>query len=247
MTAPQPIVALIAAAGVGARASGSMAGEAIRPKQYRLLANRTMLEHTVRAFNDTARVDAIVVLVSEGDGWIDRVQLGADASLIRCGGETRAHTVLNALKELRRRYKENAWILVHDAARCCITPALIDSLIDACVNDAVGGLLAVPASDTLKRASESSIESEGARSGETMDRRTIWQAQTPQMFRLGALHDALHHVDLSTVTDEASAMELAGHAPKLVLGARSNLKVTYPEDFIVAEAILCHAAQSRPG
>jgi 2-C-methyl-D-erythritol 4-phosphate cytidylyltransferase len=233
-SAPQ-VLALIPAAGVGARAGGAT------PKQYQLIAGASVLEHTLRAFAACARVQKTVVAVSANDGWINAVSKSETTEIVRCGGATRAHTVRNALVELRRRYDPQTWVLVHDAARCCITPTLIDALIDACIDDPVGGLLALPASDTLKRASH------GPRSGETIDRSEVWAAQTPQLFHLGALSDALSGGDLSAITDEASAMERAGLAPKLVLGASTNLKVTYPEDFMLAEAILCHAAQSRPG
>jgi 2-C-methyl-D-erythritol 4-phosphate cytidylyltransferase len=233
-SAPQ-VLALIPAAGVGARAGGAT------PKQYQSIASASVLAHTLRAFAACPRVHGTYVAVSADDGWIDAISKSETIHVLRCGGATRAHTVRNALLEMRRNHDAHTWVLVHDAARCCITPALIDSLIDACIDDPVGGLLALPASDTLKRASH------GPRSGETIDRSEVWAAQTPQLFHLGALSDALSGGDLSAITDEASAMERAGLAPKLVLGASTNLKVTYPEDFMLAEAILCHAAQSRPG
>ena len=157
------------------------------------------------------------------------------------GGESRAETVRKTLAALRTEFADDTWVLVHDAARCCVSAALIERLINACEDDVCGGLLALPAPDTLKQSDGN------ARSAKTIDRSQVWYAQTPQMFRLGALFSALSIADLATITDEASAMERAGFTPKLVLGATTNLKVTYPEDFMVAEAILCHAAQSRPG
>jgi 2-C-methyl-D-erythritol 4-phosphate cytidylyltransferase len=229
------ILALIPAAGVGARAG------AATPKQYQSIAGASVLEHTLRAFAACERVQKTYVAVSADDGWINALEKSDLTQILRCGGATRALTVHNALAELSGTYDAQTWVLVHDAARCCITPRLIDALIDGCLDDPVGGLLALPTSDTLKRSSP------GPRSAETIDRSKVWAAQTPQMFHLGALHDALQAGDLAAITDEASAMERAGLAPKLVLGASTNLKVTYPEDFMLADAILCHAAQSRPG
>jgi 2-C-methyl-D-erythritol 4-phosphate cytidylyltransferase len=122
------------------------------------------------------------------------------------------------------------WVLVHDAARCLITPEQIDALIDACVNDPVGGLLALKLPDTLKREA-------GGRVAETVDRHDKWLAQTPQMFRLGPLMAALQAAG-DAVTDESSAMEFVGQAPLLVEGSAQNFKVTYPQDFALAQAVL---------
>ncbi len=238
MKAAPQVLALIAAAGVGARAG------AATPKQYQRIAGATVLEHTLRAFANCERISHTFVAVSAQDAWIESIAMSPSSTVLRCGGASRALSVRNALAELRQSHEPQTWVLVHDAARCCITPALINKLIDACLDDPVGGLLAMPASDTLKRANVDMHAN--ARSGETLDRSEIWAAQTPQMFRLGALFGALSAAEGARVTDEASAMEQTGLAPKMVLGASTNLKVTYAEDFIVAEAILCHAAQSRP-
>jgi 2-C-methyl-D-erythritol 4-phosphate cytidylyltransferase len=130
--------------------------------------------------------------------------------------------------------RDSDWVLVHDAARCLITPALVDTLIDACMNDPVGGLLALPMPDTLKRAV-------GGRVASTVPREDKWLAQTPQMFRLGALHNALFAqaaTAFAGVTDEASAVEMAGLQPLLVAGSAHNFKVTYPADFVLAQAVL---------
>ena len=237
MSAPH-FVALICAAGVGARAGGDT------PKQYKVFAGAPLIAHTIGAMGQHPRVARIVVAISETDGWMTEIsekETSARLQILRTGGASRAETVRNTLVALRAEFGDETWVLVHDAARCCITPALIDRLIVACERDACGGLLALPAPDTLK---QSNLEN---RSVSTIDRSHVWYAQTPQMFRLGELLDALSTADLATVTDEASAMEQAGFSPKLVLGAPTNLKVTYPEDFLLAEAILCHAAQSRPG
>ena len=124
----------------------------------------------------------------------------------------------------------NDWVLVHDAARCLVTPQLVNSLIDACLDDSVGGLLALPLPDTLKQAREGRVTA-------TVMRDDKWLAQTPQMFRLGELRQALE-VAGAAVTDESSAMEMAGKHPRLVTGSAQNFKVTYPQDFLLAQAIL---------
>ncbi len=224
------IVALIPAAGVGARAGGKI------PKQYQQIAGAPMIVHTILALKKIARIVEIIVVVSPEDAYADQL-ITADAgiTIIRVGGATRAETVRNGLSNLRRRYEARDWVLVHDAARCCVPPTRVDALIDACTDHEVGGLLAIPVADTLKRAAGDGCVTE------TVDRRALWQAQTPQMFRLGMLQDALATVKLAEVTDEASAIEQAGFAPKIVLGASRNLKVTFPDDFAIAEALLQQA------
>ena len=153
-----------------------------------------------------------------------------------CGGATRAESVFNGLQRLLAEgARPTDWVLVHDAARCLVTPAQIGALIDACLPDAVGGLLALPLPDTLKQAGAD------GRVDATIDRAHKWLAQTPQMFRIGLLRDALaaHAAGgFAGITDEASAIELAGLAPLLVPGSAQNFKVTYPEDFALAEAVL---------
>ena len=159
---------------------------------------------------------------------------GARLEPLYCGGETRRDSVYNGLVAAMAAVAADDWVLVHDAARCLVTPAQIDALIDACRDDAVGGLLALPLADTLKRA-------EDGRVAATLDRGDKWLAQTPQMFRIGPLAAALRlalQADAAAITDEASAMEAAGLQPLLVRGSAQNFKVTYPEDFALAEAIL---------
>ncbi|MDB5816424.1 MAG: 2-C-methyl-D-erythritol 4-phosphate cytidylyltransferase [Rhizobacter sp.] len=147
------------------------------------------------------------------------------------GGATRAQTVANGLKVLvERGARPIDWVLVHDAARCLVRPEWIDALIDACLDDEVGGLLAMPLPDTLKSEHEGRVLA-------TLDRKGKWAAQTPQMFRLGMLADALAAAGAS-ITDEASAIEAAGHAPKLVPGSLENFKITWPADFALAERLL---------
>ncbi|MBQ0132269.1 MAG: 2-C-methyl-D-erythritol 4-phosphate cytidylyltransferase, partial [Comamonas sp.] len=151
------------------------------------------------------------------------------------GGATRADTVIGGLKALLARgAAQHDWVLVHDAARCLVTAAQIHQLIEECEHDSVGGLLAHKLPDTLKTAVTGAT---GVRVASTVDRSDKWLAQTPQMFRLGVLLDALNRMG-AAATDEASAMEAMGHRPKLVPGGAQNFKVTYPDDFALAEAVL---------
>lgn len=222
---------------VAAPAAGTAPAPSL-PKQYHLVAGQPMVLHTLAAFSGVSRLLGTLVAVAAGDHFLDAY---AHPSFFRveCGGPTRADTVLGGLKALLARGAQpQDWVLVHDAARCLITSAQIDTLIDTCATDGVGGLLAHKLADTLK----TSIDGPGGvRVATTVDRSDKWLAQTPQMFRLGALQAALQAraaTGFSGVTDEASAMELAGHAPRLVPGSAQNFKVTYPEDFALAEAIL---------
>lgn len=224
---------LIPCAGVGSRA-GTAA-----PKQYQSVAGQPLVLHTLAAFNAVQRVAQTLVVVTEGDGFLDSLDpawRGRWRS-VACGGRTRADTVVNGLAALQSAgAAATDWVLVHDAARCLVTPELIDRLIDACLGDAVGGLLAHPVADTLKLA-------RGRRVAETTDRQGRWLAQTPQMFRIGTLREALAAAG-GQVTDEASAIERAGLAPLLVPGSAQNFKVTYSEDFLLAQAVLL--ARYRP-
>lgn len=221
--------ALIPCAGAGLRAGGDT------PKQYQAIAGKAMVLHTLDAF---AKVDCIaktVVVVSPDD--VTFRAFNVDIDVLHCGGLTRADTVKNGLQAmLDIGCSSTDWVLVHDAARCLITPEQINHLIDECQHDPVGGLLACPVTDTLK----SSDGSSNTRVGGTVDRAGKWAAQTPQMFRIGSLQAALNkasQVDIA-VTDDASAMEAIGLQPKLVKASGQNFKVTYPEDLALAEAIL---------
>lgn len=219
--------ALIPAAGGGARMAASC------PKQYLPLAGKPMIRHTVEALCAVTTIDRVCVVLApddvfwDGYDWID---LATRVSILRCGGETRAESVTNGLRAMRDMAQADDWILVHDAARCCLARTHIENLIDEVGEDPVGGLLAVPLADTLKRAQE------GGRVGSTVPREGLWQAQTPQMFRYGLLLDALEYAP--AVTDEASAIEALGLHPRLVAADATNLKVTYPLDLQLAEWIL---------
>ncbi len=222
--------ALIPSAGSGSRLPGDM------PKQYRRLLGEAVVQHTVRAFLQTARIASVSVVVQAGDDWA-ALSLRPDPRLHRVprGGATRAHSVLGGLEALLEAgARPDDWALVHDAARCCITPELIDRLIDACLEDEVGGLLALPLPDTLKAADSA------GRVARTEPREGRWLAQTPQMFRIGALREALRAVlaDHVSPTDEAGAMERQGAHPLLVAGASWNFKITYPQDLELAQALL---------
>lgn len=222
--------ALIPCAGSGARSG------AVGPKQYFPLAGQPLVRHTLAAFANVARLAATAVIVSPGDRQL--ADLDAPFLVADCGGTTRAETVFNGLNYLLEQGGQaQDWVLVHDAARCLIEPGWINALIDACLHDPVGGLLAHPVADTLKSGSE-------GRAVATVDRRHLWQAQTPQMFRLGELRVALLAAG-AQVTDEASAMEFMGLSPRLVPGSARNIKVTYPDDFALAEALLGLAAQRK--
>lgn len=230
MTAAPParFFALVPCAGVGVRAA--VGG----PKQYAPLAGRAMVAHTLDALGGVNRLDATLVVLAPDDDRFDAAvpgYAGPRTWVARCGGDTRALTVANGLMELAARgVRPHDWVLVHDAARCLVRPAWIEHLIDACAGDAVGGLLALPVADTLK-------QSRGDRAVATIDRSHTWAAQTPQMFRLGLLQRALAAAG-AAVTDDASAVEALGLQPKLVQGDRENLKLTWPDDFVLAERVL---------
>ena len=242
---PARVFILIPCAGQGARAGlPDIHGVAGLPKQYQPIAGTPMIIHTVEAFRALGSALAgLWLVISPDDGDFEDVFPGFNAEgehLLRAGGATRSATVQNGLHALLNTpgaAQANDWVLVHDAARCLITPEQIEALIAACRDDAVGGLLAQPLADTLK--SEQRNDS-GARVSATLDRAGKWLAQTPQMFRIGALLQALEQAAQSglAVTDESSAMEAWGLSPKLVRGSAQNIKITYPEDFALAEAIL---------
>lgn len=213
---------VIPAAGIGAR----MAAD--RPKQYLQVAGRSILEHTLQRFLDHPALRGVVVSLAADDPYWSVLAVASDPRIRRAaGGRERADSVLAGLETLKNEgAADDDWVLVHDAARPNLAQEDLQRLLDSLADDPVGGLLAVPARDTLKRAGAD------GRVQETVDRSVIWQAYTPQMFRLGALRQALAQALRAQVaiTDEASAMEWAGLAPRLVEGRADNLKVTRPED-----------------
>ncbi|MFT5533500.1 MAG: 2-C-methyl-D-erythritol 4-phosphate cytidylyltransferase [Burkholderiaceae bacterium] len=225
MTSPRRY-ALIPAAGVGARMGGS------HPKQYLQLGALPMLRHVLDTFARAPMIAHSYLVVGPDDGYIDSLLVDAPhlqdrVTLLRVGGATRQQSVLNGLHALQA--DADDWILVHDAARPGLTVAMIDQLIAAVGDDRVGGLLALPVADTLKR-------SDGERVAQTVSRSGLWAAQTPQMFRFGLLTTALEQA--RDVTDEASAIEALGLQPLLVAGSTLNFKVTRPDDAALATLIL---------
>lgn len=212
------IVAVIPASGVGSRMNVAI------PKQYLLLQGKTILEHTLQLFLDHEQVEKVVVAVSQTDPYYQQIALLKHPKIeIVFGGETRADSVFNALQVLEK----ETWALVHDAARPCLKRSDLDKLLQTETD--VGAILAVKAIDTMKRAN-------GLQIVHTEDRETLWHALTPQFFPVGLLRDALSTAfhKQQTVTDEASAMELAGFSPLLVAGRSDNLKITRPEDLALA-------------
>lgn len=221
--------ALVPCAGTGTRAGGE------GPKQYRMLAGRPLVAHTLTALAAVRRLAATLVVLAPDDAGFDAALPGFEGArgwVVRRGGATRAASVAAGLDELAARgAAADDWVLVHDAARCLLRPEWVDALIDACVGDAVGGLLAQPLADTLKQAGAD------GRVAATVDRSGKWAAQTPQMFRLGLLRRALAAAGPG-VTDEAAAVESLGLAPRLVAAPLENFKLTWPEDFELAERLL---------
>jgi 2-C-methyl-D-erythritol 4-phosphate cytidylyltransferase len=224
-------IALIPAAGQGARFGGA------GPKQYAMLLGRPMLYHATAALAQAPEIEAVFVVLARDDAIWDRndwspfaPKLGA----LYCGGASRAQSVLNGLEAVEDEVKPDGWVLVHDAARPCLAQPLIAKLVRELHKDPVGGLLALPVADTLKRArNDGRIEC-------TVDRDRLWQAQTPQMFRCQTLLQALRAA--GSPTDEAAAIEGLGLRPKLVTSDPRNIKVTHAEDLRMAELILRNAA-----
>ena len=222
---------LIPCGGSGSRASTKV-GDV--PKQYHVIAGKPMVMHTLAAFEHNKRLAGGLVVISKEDDHLPELLKAIENTIFSIApqaGNTRSATVFNGLKALKDiGASDTDWVLVHDAARCLITPELINKLIDACEQDAVGGLLALPLPDTLKMGMTGRVAA-------TLDRSDKWLAQTPQMFRIGTLREALVMTG-ERVTDESSAIEAMGLSPKLVPGSAQNFKVTYPEDFALAQAVL---------
>jgi 2-C-methyl-D-erythritol 4-phosphate cytidylyltransferase len=231
---PARYVALVPAAGGGSRFGGTL------PKQYADLAGQPLLARTLDALAGPLDLDVTFVALAPDDELFDaRVPRRIGVETLHCGGATRAETVANALHALSGRCDEDDWVLVHDAARPCVPAAALRRLVAELADDAVGGVLAVPVADTLKREDRAIP----ARVLRTEERAGLWQAQTPQMFRYGVLRAAFARPGALAVTDEAQAVELlaatgACSAPWLVEGSALNVKVTYPADLALAAAIL---------
>jgi 2-C-methyl-D-erythritol 4-phosphate cytidylyltransferase len=221
--------AVLPAAGVGRRMGSRV------PKQYMDLAGRAVIDHALDLFVVDTRIQGIVVALDPADGYWGSTAYADHPKVTRAdGGAERCHSVLNALDALGARARAEDWVLVHDAARPCLRPADLDLLIETLLDDEVGGLLGIPVRDTMKRAEAMD------RVGATVDRAALWHAFTPQMFRLGRLHAALSDALAADhmVTDDASAMERAGQAPRLVEGHADNIKITRAEDLPLARFYL---------
>jgi len=219
--------AIVPAAGSGSRFGSE------KPKQYLSLLGRPLLHHTLAALAACPEIDRVWVVLAPDDCEWDRYdwsELGPKLETLRCGGATRADSVGNGLRAAAMVAGDDDWILVHDAARPCLSQEMLAALLAELADDEVGGLLAVPVADTLKRAGD------GQRVAATEARDGLWQAQTPQMFRYGLLREALEKC--RAVTDEAGAIEALGLRPRLVRADSTNLKVTYPADLVLAALIL---------
>ena len=238
MTDTARLIAVVPAAGGGSRFGGTA------PKQYADLAGRPLLARTLERLAQAIAPAPIVVAIAPGDTCYDAL-IGSPPGVeaLRCGGETRAQTVANAVAALGARCRDDDWILVHDAARPCVPADAVLRLTAELARDAVGGLLAVPVADTLKRGDGAAPE----RVLRTEERAGLWQAQTPQMFRLGVLRRAFALPGALAATDEAQAIEAlavtgACAPPRLVSGSAQNVKITYPADLALAAAILASQA-----
>jgi 2-C-methyl-D-erythritol 4-phosphate cytidylyltransferase len=212
------------------------------PKQYQTVGRHPMLRYSLAAFDACSEFSRTLVVLAPNDHHFDdRRFAGLRFAVQRCGGATRQESVFNGLSALAGfGARDDDWVLVHDAARPGITPAMIRALVAALKDDPVGGILALPVADTLKRIEAAGVAHEEGRIARTESRDGLWQAQTPQMFRIGMLRDAITRArqDGHDLTDEASAIEWIGHAPRLIQGSLGNFKVTYPEDFALASAML---------
>lgn len=229
MNAAQKCWAVIPAAGIGQRVGAS------EPKQYLQIGDKTVLQHALSNFVDNDRIAGLVVSLNSNDQAYATLDICSENTPIYTvtGGDSRAESVLNALNFLDDIAGEQDFVLVHDAARPCLKRLDLDKLIDCCLQDEVGGILAAPVSDTIKKVSSDRIVG-------TLDRDQIWRALTPQMFRFGLLKQALTSAINNSVliTDEASAIENAGYNPVIVEGCEQNIKITHSSDLKIAEIFL---------
>jgi 2-C-methyl-D-erythritol 4-phosphate cytidylyltransferase len=222
-------IALIPAAGKGTRIGEST------PKQYVLLNGKPMLHYPLQTLCSMAAIDHVYVVIDSRDQfWSqhDWPHFNGKLSVLRCGGASRAQSVLNGLDAIARNVSDETWVLVHDAARPGLQSDDVTKLISALQQDEVGGLLALPLPDTLKQGDAAQ------RVSKTLPRDHLWLAQTPQMFRYALLKRALNALPADAVTDEAQAIEALGLQPKLVAGSAANFKVTYPGDIAPMQKIL---------
>ena len=212
---------VIPAAGIGSRFASDI------PKQYATFAGHTVIEHTLRCLLECDFIKTIVVALSPDDWHWQQLSITDKRIVTVTGGQTRAQSVLNGLIHLNQTEAVEQWVMVHDACRPYITREAIIRLVNTVSDDDVGGLLAIPSTDTLKQV-------EAGRVVKTIPRDSVWRAQTPQLFRLGVLHEAITIAltNNQAITDEANAIELIGMSPMIVEGNISNIKVTYVEDLV---------------
>lgn len=226
---------MIPAAGVGVRYGGAVL------KQYLPVCGKAVLAHSIRAFQFHPMIVSITVVLAEGDQLFESA-VGPLAAAVKTvtGGDTRAQSVRNGLQFIADNYSDSDWVLVHDAARPCLSASRLEKFLEQGLESPDGAILAVPVSDTLKRAGEVQKISE------TVDRSGLWAAQTPQMFRVGVLAEAIDAAREQgcELTDEASAMEFAGASPLLVMGSSANIKITHASDLAIAEALMSRKEQS---
>jgi 2-C-methyl-D-erythritol 4-phosphate cytidylyltransferase len=237
---PVRLHALIPAAGSGIRAGGDI------PKQYRLVAGKPILYYAIGVLARAPEIANVFVVLAAGDerfAQCGTADFGDKVTPLFCGGNERRDSVYNGLVAMAGAVDEDDWVLVHDAARPLLPADALSRLIAEAGSDEVGGLLAIPVADTLKRAHiEGAGRNDPVRVATTERRERMWQAQTPQMFRYGVLLAALGSAGAAGLTDEASAIERMGLSPRLVLGASRNIKLTWPDDLVIAEALLARQA-----
>ena len=236
MNKKQKIWVVIPAAGVGKRMGSDT------PKQYLELNNKTIIEHTLSIFDKHDSISEVVVAISEGDEYWPSLNIHLSKPLhVADGGKERCDSVLNGLKLLEGKAMDDDWVLVHDAARPCLRDEDLTLLLNTLDEHEVGGVLAIPVRDTMKRSNDNNIIEK------TVDRENLWHALTPQMFRFSMLKDSLESAleKNEIVTDEASAIELAGYQPMLVEGHTDNIKITRPEDLELASFFLGQAQSEQ--
>lgn len=236
--------AVMPSAGSGQRMAQSI------PKQYLELQGRPIIELTLATLLSEKRIQQVTVCIAENDEFWAKLDCAVNRKVTTTvGGATRAQSVLNGLLALSKKAKNNDWVLVHDAARPCLSTHLLSSMIDQLFDDKVGGILALPSNDTVKLACDTSDESNQAdlRIEKTLNRNQVWYAQTPQMFRYGVLKDALAKaIDSGAdVTDEASAVEMSGQKPRLIRGESRNIKITRNEDLEMADLLMTQSNNEK--
>jgi len=214
------------------------------PKQYLEIQGKTILQHTLEKISRIESLDGIVLVLAENDSWWPQLDINTSIPLLTVtGGAERANSVVNGLNALAEKAQDNDWVLVHDVVRPCVSVEEINSLIEALANNDTGGILAAPVTETLKEVSATNTDRKTV--ARTVPRENYWLAKTPQMFRYGLLKAALEDaLDKSaSMTDEAHAMESAGHTVTLVQSSSDNIKITHEEDLLLAESILLRHRQ----